>query len=73
MVVDQLIPLGTKAKVPTRLIVTELLVPPEVPTVTFTVPGTVKVDEPFPVGTTATIPVSDHVEVVGTTSTEMLP
>jgi hypothetical protein len=73
VVVDQPIALGLKVSVPTRFTVTALLVPADVTTVTLTVPGTVKFVAAFPVGTIATSPVSDHAEVAGTTSTEMLP
>jgi len=73
MVVDQPIALGLKVGVGTRFTVTALLVPPEVVTVTLTVPGTVKLVVPFPAGTAATTPESDQTEVVGTTSAEMLP
>jgi hypothetical protein len=46
-----------------------LLVPPDVTTVTVTVPGTVNRLE----GTTATMPVSDQPPVLGTTVAETLP
>src|SRR5215472_2281111 len=68
MVVAQPIALGLKVIVPTRFRVTALLAPPEVTTVTLTVPGAVRV-----VGTTATAPVSDQAEAAGTTSTVVLP
>src|SRR5215470_10126918 len=68
MVVAQPMALGLKVIVPTRFRVTALLVPPEVTTVTFTVPGAVSV-----VGTAATAPVSDQAEAAGTTSIEVLP
>jgi hypothetical protein len=50
-----------------------LLVPFDVTTVTLTVPGTVKFVVPFPAGTAATAPVSDHAEALGTTVAAMLP
>jgi hypothetical protein len=73
MVVDQPIALGLKLSVGTMFTLTALLVPADVVTVTLTVPGTVKLVVPFPVGTAATSPASDHAEVAGTTSTEMFP
>jgi hypothetical protein len=68
IVADQPIALGLNVSVATRFIVTELLVPPEVETVTLTVPGAVR-----DAGTVATIPESDHAEVAGVTSTDVLP
>src|SRR6266851_1557335 len=68
MVAPQLIWLGLKVIVPTRFRVIALLVPPEVTTVTLTVPGAVSVE-----GTSATAPVSDQAEPAGTTSIEVLP
>lgn len=69
----QAMALGLKVSAATRFTVTALLVPPEVVTDTFTVPGVVKVVVPFPVGTTATIPVSDHADAAGVTLAEILP
>jgi hypothetical protein len=68
IVVAQPIVLGLKLIVLTRFKVTALLVPPEVTTVTLTVPGAVSV-----VGTAATMPVPDQEEAAGVTSTEVLP
>src|SRR5260370_17948454 len=68
MVVAQPIALGLKVIVPTRFRVTALLVPPEVTTVTLTVPGAVRV-----AGTAATAPVSDQAGPAGTTSIDVLP
>lgn len=73
VVVDQPMALGLKLSVGTRFTLTALLVPPDVVAVTLTVPGTVKLVVPLPAGTVATIPVSDHDEAAGVTSTEMLP
>jgi hypothetical protein len=73
VVVPQDIPLGMKVNAATRFRVTTLLVPPEVATVTLTEPGSVKLVVPFPRGTTATMPVSDHPAALGTTVATMLP
>src|SRR5579863_5946304 len=50
-----------------RFNATILLVPPLVTTVTFTVPGKVKLLVPLPAGTVTTRPVSDQPELLGTT------
>src|SRR5713226_8708583 len=68
MVVAQPIALGLKVIVLTKFRVTALLVPPEVTTVTLTVPGAVRV-----AGTTATAPVSDQAEAAGVKSIDVLP
>jgi hypothetical protein len=57
----------------TRATTTPLLVPPEVTTVTVTVPDTVNEFVPSPDGTTTTMPVSDHPEAFGVTVATMLP
>jgi hypothetical protein len=61
--------LGLKLRVCIKFRFTALLVPPDVTTVTLTVPGNVK----FEVGTTATMPVSDQPPAFGTTVAETLP
>src|SRR5713101_9665349 len=68
IVVPHCIRLGLKLIVATRFSVIALLVPPEVTTVTLTMPGAVRVE-----GTSATAPVSDQADVAGTTSIEVLP
>src|SRR5260370_30484247 len=65
--------LGLNVLVCTKFSVTLLLVPPEVLTVTVTVPGTVKFVVPLPFGTTATMLVLDHPPAAGVTVAEMLP
>jgi hypothetical protein len=61
--------LGLKLRVWIKFRLTALLVPPDVTTVTLTVPGNVK----FEVGTMATMPVSDQPPEFGTTVAETLP
>jgi hypothetical protein len=61
------------AVVCTKFSITPLLVPPDVLTVTVTVPGTVKLVVPLPLGTTATMLVVDHPPAAGVTVAEMLP
>ena len=67
MVVPQAMALGLKLSVGMRFKVTELLVPPEVVTVTVT-EAAVSVE-----GTVTTTPVADHAEVAGVTSVEEPP
>src|SRR5258708_27700705 len=63
--------LGLNALVCTKFSVTPLLVPPDVLTVTVTVPGTVKLVGPLPLGTTATMLVFDHPPAAGVTVAAM--
>src|SRR5260370_32873372 len=63
--------LGLNALVCTKFSVTPLLVPPDVLTVTVTVPGTVKLVVPLPLGTTATMLVVDHPPAAGVTVAEI--
>src|SRR5258708_37671554 len=73
VVVVQVTLLALKLLACTRFKVTPLLVPPDVLTVTVTVPGTVKLVGPLPLGTTATMLVFDHPPAAGVTVAEMLP
>src|SRR6516225_1774458 len=66
VVVVQVTLLGLKALVVTRFSDTPLLVPPDVLTVTVTVPGTVKAVPP-PLGTTTAMLVLDHPPAPGVT------
>ncbi len=65
--------LGLNALVCTKFSATSLLVPPEVLTFTVTIPGTVKLLVPLPLGTTVTMLVVDHPPAATVPGAEMLP
>ncbi len=69
----QVIALGSKLTVGTRLSAIALLVPPVVSTLTVTVPGTVNWLDPFPAGTTALIRLFDHAPAPGVTMAVTFP